>query len=1205
MHLKRVEMENFKSFGKKLSIPFLDGFTAITGPNGSGKSNIGDAVLFVLGPKSNKAIRAGKLTDLIFNGGKERKPADHCRVSLVFDNVDRVIPVDADEVSLTRLVKLSKSDRDNYYSYFYVNGRASSLGEFDELLAKARISAEGYNIVRQGDILKIVEMTPLQRRGIVDEIAGITRFDADIEKANKERTAVEANLERVRIILAEIDAQLATLAREREAALKFKAVKDELDLTKAKHGVRRRQNLESDLANVHQLIDSERHALEQMQGELTTLATRLTEVQAGVSQVEAKILERAGPEAQELKRKIEEIKRVAVQAEERLNYAQGEIADLKRERGDVGGDLKRQEKELVKYAKERDAVAAKRDEAAGELAQREEALAKLRDRISHSTGRASDLQRELAELKLRHEKAEVQLHEARLAMERAQDRRARLRGALAENEEQQETHKFELKDVQFAQRELADGGDGGSTEDPDHLRALVFELKKKESKLSQELRELEPAIRRLQNDYSRLKAESDAKEAIASGYTRAVGAILEARDHGTLRGICGTIAELAQVDPKYEVALEVAAGGGRMQAIVTETDEDAAMAIDFLKRNRLGRATFLPLNKMSPGRPAGRPLMAVRSPDAEGFAIDIIRFDERYHNAFWYVFRDTVVVKSLEAARKLMGGVRLVTLEGDLIDAGGAMTGGDKAAASAGKLKFGATEAAQFEDISKRLRMSIAHQEALSVDLQGVRAELEDAESRLRDASASTSERNTKLQEITRRKAELDAKVQALLHQQGQLTLDMKAVDAEIGDHEKAVARLTTQLGEMERERDDKAQHLLNATPKDLARELEREERLAGQLRETTRDLTSQLETKEHSLQLLAERKAEIEARLAEIDGKLTRYEAEVKTNAALSKAKEQELSVLLALDAQHDEAVRELTGERDRLNDERRSLESMAEKLRDRRQAKEDIILHQQMRVPAIEAALQEVRDELALFTHELPVQVDESLDELRQRIRRYENQLEALGNVNMLALEEYDRQAARKTELVEETGRLEQERGDLITLVDEIVAKKKEGFFKVYDEINQNFTKVYERLSAGGKAELILENPEHPFEGGLTMRAQPPGKKVTRLEALSGGEKGLTSMAFIFAIQEFDPSPFYYLDEVDQNLDGINSELLARMVKQESKHAQFIVVSLRKVTLKEAEHVYGVTMMESGLSEIIGEVRISELADEPPAAAKEAAAQ
>jgi chromosome segregation protein len=404
------------------------------------------------------------------------------------------------------------------------------------------------------------------------------------------------------------------------------------------------------------------------------------------------------------------------------------------------------------------------------------------------------------------------------------------------------------------------------------------------------------------------------------------------------------------------------------------------------------------------------------------------------------------------------------------------------------------------------------------------------------------------------------------------------------------------ELASMETEREEKSQVLLAATPRDVAKELEKEDREAAALREKVRDLSSQLETKSHSLALLEERRAEIAGRLAEVDRKLAQEEESVRVNGQLAQDKEHELAVLLALQSQQDEALAGLNAQRDALGKERVEANARTDKVRDARNRKDDMILNYRGRIPALEASLVEVREELATFTIPIPEAVVESVDELRNRVRQLESQLERLGNVNMLALAEYDRQAARKEELTAETARAEAERTHLLTLVDEIVAKKKEGFFKVYDEINVNFGKTYARLSNGGRAEMILENAEDPFQGGLTMRAQPPGKKVTRLEALSGGEKSLTSMAFIFAIQEFDPSPFYYLDEVDQNLDGINSELLARMVKSEATHAQFIVVSLRKVTLKEAEHVYGVTMMESGLSEIIGEVRISELADEPP---------
>lgn len=1198
MHLKRVELENFKSFGRKLSIPFLDGFTAITGPNGSGKSNIGDAVLFVLGPKSNKAIRAGKLTDLIFNGGKEKKAASHCQVSLVFANEDRVIPVDSDEVTLTRLIKLSKSDPENYYSYFYVNGRASSLGEFDQLLAASRISAEGYNIVRQGDILRICEMTPVDRRRIVDEIAGITRFDSDIEKANKERAEVEANLERIRIILTEIEAQLRTLEREREQALRWKGVKDDLDLTRAKFAKRRKDALEADLSNVHRLIESETGERATLDRELAGIHARIKGAEERLVEIEGKIIERAGPEAKELKAKIEEIKRIAIQAGERLGYAESEIVDLKQQRGEAQADLKKQEKESAKYAKERDEIASEKRAKEGELAEREAKLQRLRDRVSATAGRASDMQRELAELKIRHDKAETELHEARLAGERAADRRARLLHAIAENEDAQESQRAELDGVAHESKDMSAGA---PAEDPEALRQQVFAAKKREAGISQQLRELEPALRRMQNEYSQLKAQQDANEQISRGYNRAVNAVLAARDQGQLKGICGTIAELANVEDRYALAMEVAAGG-RMSAIVTETDEDAAAAIDLLKRNRLGRATFLPLNKMMPGRPAGRPLMAVRSPEAEGFAIDLLKFDEEYRNAFWYVFRDTVIVKNIDAARRLMGGVRLVTMDGDLIDAGGAMTGGDRESASGGgKIRFGANEVAAFEDVSKKLRAAIAHQEQLSADLTQARAELEELEHRLREVSSATQQLQSRTAELNRRKADAEARLAVLQTQGAEARRDLMAVEAELKGHEKAAERLANVLAAMDREREEKGAILLAATPKELAKELETEDRAAAILRDRVRDLTSQLATKEHSIALLEERKTELTARLAQIDATLATEEENVKTYGALAKAKEQELAVLLAMDAQQSEALRELNQERDRVSKERFELNSLADKTRDRRNAKDDLLLNYRGRVPNIEAALAEVRDELALFPS-VPAEVTESVDELRTRVRRLETQLEALGNVNMLALEEYDRQAARREELVAETARLDMERENLIALVDEIVAKKKEGFFKVYDEINQNFGKVYERLSAGGRAELILENAEDPFAGGLTMRAQPKGKKVTRLEALSGGEKSLTSMAFIFAIQEFDPSPFYYLDEVDQNLDGINSEMLARMVKQESKHAQFIMVSLRKVTLKEADHVYGVTMMESGLSEIVGEVRISELADEP-APAPEAA--
>ncbi|HWG91191.1 MAG TPA: chromosome segregation protein SMC [Candidatus Thermoplasmatota archaeon] len=1197
MHLKRVEVENFKSFGRKLSIPFLEGFTAITGPNGSGKSNIGDAVLFVLGPKSNKAIRAGKLTDLIFNGGKEKKPAEHCKVSLVFDNKDRVIPVDEDEVTLSRVVKISKNNPELYYSHFYVNGRPSSLTEFDTLLAHSRISADGYNIVRQGDVLRIVEMSPLERRRILDDIAGITKFDEDIGKAEGEKTVVQQNLDRIQIVLDEIDRQLVTLEREREAALKHKALKEQLDLAKAKLARKRKEAIEADLASVHEQIKSGEIERRDLSAEIARLKTVLRQAEERLRDVENKMVAMGGPEAEELKKRIDTMRTAVVKAQERLNYGRDEVADLKKERAALDGDVKRVEKERAKYEKEAQALRGERDATAIALRDEDAKLDEVKRRISLSTNAAGDLQMELTKMKLQYEQKQAELHETKLSQERLTDRIERLKVHLGEQGEQLETVAFEIKDVDWELKELKKETQGTEANLQDAQKAL-FAKKKREAQLVEELRDLDPMIRRLQNEYAQVKAEQEAAEKTARGYTRAVDGVLQARDHGQLRGICGTIAELASVDDKYAVAMEIAAGG-RMQAIVTETDEDAARAIEFLKANRLGRATFLPLTKMVPGRPAGRPLMAVRDPDAEGFAVDLIRFDDKYRAAFWYVFRDTVIVRSMTGARRLMGGVRLVTLDGDIIDAGGAMTGGNDATTERAKVKFGGgASSGDLDQISARLRATVEHQSALSAELMTLRGEIQEIESKLREGNFSASSKSTRIADLDKRRREFEAKHQALQEEVARAKREMADCEQGLADAGMKRSEIEETLARIEREREEKSKLLLKSTAKELAAEHESLADRVGKLREKLRDLESRLTTSEHSLSLVVERLQEIEAKIKKVDETREGHEKAMAEAEKVVETNEKELTILLEVESKQNAQLRALSEARDAAFKEKTTVGTEIGKVQDRFDVLGDRIAVTKGKVPLLEQSLAEAAFELSQYQVELPVTIPETIESLRNRVRSLENEMERLGAVNMLALDEYDRQSARKKDLEGEVARLKEERERLLTLVGELAGRKKEGFFKVFHEINKNFQEVFARLSDGGKAELMLEHPEDPFAGGLLMRSQPKGKKITRLEALSGGEKSLTSMAFIFAIQEYDPSPFYYLDEVDQNLDGINSELLARMVKENSRHNQVIMVSLRKVTLKEAEHVYGVTMMDSGISEVVGEVRLSEITEEPPRA-------
>lgn len=1193
MHLKSVEMENFKSFGRRVEVPFLEGFTAITGPNGSGKSNIADAILFVLGPRSGKAIRAGRLTDLIFNGGKSKKGADHCKVSLTFDNRDRTIPLEEDDVSLTRLVRKSKTNKDDYYSHYYVNGRASSQGEFENLLAHARISADGYNIVQQGDVTRIVTLTPLERRRLLDDIAGITAFDEDIEKAERKRVEVEQNLERIGIILGEILHQLKALDRDRDAAQKFRDLKAEQEQLRAKLAWRRAKDARDELQRI---ADSHaRHTEERAKSEqdLEKLKARVAEAEQRLRGAEERMAALGGEEAKQVRAQVEEVRLALQLAKEQVNHAKGEIAELKEARARAQVELARVQKEQKGLERERAALQQQKAKLRERLEAKAQALEQVREAVSHSNTTTGDLNRQLAQLKVEHEKLAAQLHELGLERDRLQERAERLKGAVAEGEELVKTTEFELKDVGFHLKELRKETEG-SGKSAEQLRKEHLARKKEEAELTRQLNELEPTIRRLRNEYAHLKAESDAAQNVQRGYNRAVNAVLEARDTGKLRGICGTIAELGKCEGRLEPAMEVAAGG-RMAAIVTEDDASAAQAIEFLKKHQLGRATFLPLNKMVPGRPAGKPLMAVRDADAVGFAIDLVKFDERYRNAFWYVFRDTVVVKNLDAARRLMGGVRLVTMGGELIDAGGAMTGGLEAQSS---LRFGGAGKGDLEKLGKQLRAAVEHQERLSNQLLELREALAGIEEQLKSAGIEGAGRETKLGDLELKQKEYETKLRAQEDALAQARRELKECDGGLEKLGKQLGQHQEKLQELEKERDAKGKLMLKATSKELAAEMEGLQAETLGLGEQARDADATLATLAKQLELIAQRAGELEGRIQEADRAIEGHAKTIEGKKAEAEKLEEKLKVLLKVEEEKTGELRELQQERDGAYEERVDLQAKMESLADRIDSLGDLLVGLEAKRPGLEQEAQEAELELAQGPSKVEGEVAEELDQLKQRLRRVEQGIEALGGVNFRALEEYDAQSQRKGELEGEVQRLNLQREELLKLVEEITGKKKEGLMKVFGEINANFARVFAKLSDGGIAELRLENPERPFEGGLIIRAQPKGKKVNRLESLSGGEKSLTALALIFAVQEYAPSPFYVLDEVDMFLDGVNAEKVAQLVRASSRQAQFLMVSLRKVTLKEADHVYGVTMTSDAQTDIVGEVRIDEIVEEPPPA-------
>jgi len=425
LYLKEVQMENFKSFGKKLTVPFFPGFTAITGPNGSGKSNIADAILFVLGPKSSKVMRAGRLTDLIFNGGKKHKnPAKYCKVSLVFDNADRRIPIDSNEIILTRVIKRAplKNNPDNYYSYFYVNDRASSFSDFINMLVHARVSGDGYNIVKQGDVTSLIEMGTIERRKIVDEIAGISTFDSDIKKAEEEKGEVDDNLDRIRIILNEISTQIRQLKNDRDAAFRYKELKDKLYETKAKISLKKKQDVESQLAEINKQIESYELERSTLDEKCKELKNEYAKSQKELEAIEKKIGDVGGEEVKEIRGKIDSLRSEEIKVEERINYLSDEILEIQNDGKEQISVLETIEQEINKYTSKRDDLNRQIDEKKIELEEKETELTSLKENIAQYDDKSMDLTRELAEMHKEYNEKNTEIHELKLKRNRVTEK---------------------------------------------------------------------------------------------------------------------------------------------------------------------------------------------------------------------------------------------------------------------------------------------------------------------------------------------------------------------------------------------------------------------------------------------------------------------------------------------------------------------------------------------------------------------------------------------------------------------------------------------------------------------------------------------------------------------------------------------------------------------------------------------------------------
>ena len=1172
-------MENFKSFGGKLVVPLMEGYTAVTGPNGSGKSNITDAILFVLGPKSSKAVRAGKLTDLIFDGGKSKGKAPFTKVSLVFDNTDRIMPWDDDTVRLTRFVKLSDNGTD-YSSYFYVNDRKSTMSEFDSLLTKARISADGYNMVQQGDVTRIVQMGGIERRRIIDAISGIASFDADIEKARGERAEAETNLDRIGIIVEELSHQVDRLARDREDARAYLDAQARLEMAKAQYTHRRLQIEQSKYRSVSDQIEKLEGRIDSDRAAKAELEVQRSAKEQEISAKEEEIASKIGPEYRELKERIEAAKVDLATKKDRKEAAEMDLEEQSGFRTNFEDSIARNNAMVVTLRQNREDLVSKQaeDESRMEAARREES--EISEAIADTGGEQKELQKELERVETDFDACSAELRSTQGRLAKAEAASEEAHTAFANLDDRLQTIDFEIKDAKWSIEQLKAEA-GPSTED---FGNRILEAKRRESELEKQESELDAAYRRIDAEYNSLQAEKKVSERMNRG-SAAVEAILALRNRGEMKGIHGTIQELATVDKGFETALSVAAGG-KMQAVVVDNDQVAADAISYLKKEKLGRVTFLPLTKMMGGKPRAKAIMSVK--DSEGYAIDLIDFDQKYYNAFWYVLGDTLVVRDMDTARRIMGGIRIVTMGGELIEASGAMVGGNISQQS--MLKFGAASEDKLAETGERLRKAADALEDVRRKLREVRDEIRGIDDEMRKVSSGAMEQREQM-------AQLKGRVTELEKTRSSASAEMKAVrqrvsdaDAELESARTAFGDVSERLSALTETRTGIKNRMAEIAPVDLQNRIQAVRDHIYKLKEEISDNKLQIGGIDTEIAGYGKQNESLQMQLDSVIRAIEDDQRTIEENTALMQRARIDLDALRSIEAEMEGGIEDLRNQKDALVAEKYRLDSeIREKSKDIENTAATLESFKAQSIQ-LEASVAQLKSEVDAIEIEVELPIP-SEEEIRRTIRAQESAIAKLGNVNLRSIEEYDEKKARLDGLNAEVESLNRHIKELDDLMSSLTSKKKGLFMQSYNAVNENFKSIYAQLSGGGEAYMGLENEDDPFIGGLMINAKPRNGKMLRLEALSGGEKSLTALSFIFAIQEHQPSPFYVLDEVDMFLDSINAEMVARRVKESSAKAQFIQVSLRKVTLALADHLIGVTRPPSGISRVIMQPDLAEV--------------
>lgn len=1148
-------MKGFKSFNKKTEIPFTEDFNCVLGPNGSGKSNILDALCFVLGKAGAKGLRAEKSANLIYNGGKTKTPAKEGEVSIYFDNASKIFNDSDKEIKVTRIIRGSGQ------SVYKLNNKTVTRNQILDMLSKAKINPDGYNIILQGDIVRLVEMSGNERRQIVEEIAGISIYEEKKQKALRELQRVEEKMNEAEIILTERKAYLKELKADRDKAMKFKDLDDKIKRNKATIISSQIKEKEDKKDSLDKEIDKIRKDIEKSESEISKRKEKIDQLKKDIKDINDEIERRGEKEQVALHKEVEKLKVDVAVNSQRVGTLQQELEKISNRRKELGESFKDVEskiKILNSSAKEIEKNIASKEDDIKKIDQKIEAF-KQKNKMDN----ASDIDKQIEDIDKSIEQTQEDVNKLRESQQQVLRDKDKAETRLQGIDEK-------ISKVLSLEKE--------NKESLDKLKTMKTEFKKASSELSQALSEdsslaaqFSTAHAKLlsrQEDHAKLSARSASlREHIAGG--EAIKEVLNLK----MKGVHGLVSELGDVKSEHALALEIAAGS-RIKSLVVDTDEIAARCINHLKKNRSGVATFIPLNKIRAQEP-NNDLRKVKHSGVVGLALDLVNYDKKFEKAFSYVFGNTLVVKDIETARKIgVGSVRMVTLSGDLVETSGAMQGGHRQRTQG----MGFMEKETKDSLAK-LDAEIADLSSVTSRLQQKRKDNEELITRLREFKANLEADIIKLEKTLRldsedletdksEKAKLRKEIEGLEKDAEKLISDISMKNSELASLKINKQKFRDQINQLR-------------NPALLA-ELTSYEQKKSELKEEISNLkVEQRKTEAQKDTILGPERENINKILKQLDKEEKDFSDEKKNLESLIKSQEKDLASKEKEEKKFYDQFKELFNKRNKLSDEVNKFENQILKENDSVKRNEQKATLQGMENAKVKAELAGLQEEFKSYEG-IPVFKNKPLEDIKKEIAEFEKMMQNIGAVNMRALEIYESVEKEYNKLLEKKEKLGSEKENVLLMINEVDSKKKELFMKTYDVVNHNFKEIFTTLSTKGTATMDLEDPKDPFNGGLTIKVRLSGKKYLDIRSLSGGEKTMTALAFIFAVQEHEPAAFYILDEVDAALDKKNSERLAKLVKEYSRRAQYIIISHNDGVISEATTLFGISMNEHGESKV-----------------------